>query len=145
MGKKFENLKPRRGLVWLCALLLAGCGGSELPLVDVSGKVTFAGGPCPKPGSISFVPERPEGDSSLKRAGTARFNEDGVFDATSYEPGDGLLPGKYTAIIDCWERPPEQPQDYQTLNHVPESYRPEFEVPADQSSFEVNFDVPKKT
>ena len=34
------------------------------------------------------------------------IGEDGVYAATTYEPADGLLPGKYKVAIECYETPP---------------------------------------
>src|SRR5690349_15978662 len=41
----------------LLIVLFSGCKrGNGLPMVRVSGKVTFAGGPCPAPGNVTFTP-----------------------------------------------------------------------------------------
>ena len=87
-------------------LTAAGCGGSqEFPLVPVSGTVTFAGGPCPKPGSIVFGPKAVD-EGLPQRAGSASFQEDGHFEVTSFKAGDGLVPGTYVVKVTCWEKPP---------------------------------------
>ena len=36
----------------------------------------------------------------------AKFGTDGAYAATTYEPGDGLLPGKYKVAVECYETPP---------------------------------------
>lgn len=125
---------------------LLGCsGGDELPLVPVSGVVTFAGGPCPKPGNISFSPVRVE-EGVPRRPGRARFAEDGSYAATSFQEGDGLLPGTYTVLISCYEREPtsDDPRSYERFNLVPPDYRPELVVERSSGPIEVNFDVPPK-
>jgi hypothetical protein len=126
-------------------LASAGCGAEGLPIVPVSGKVTYAGGPCPTEGTISFTPVNVE-EGLPRRPGRASFKEDGVFEATSFREGDGLVPGTYTALISCWMGQPisEDPTSFERLNYVPKTYRPEVVVKRDAGSVEVNFDIPKK-
>ncbi len=133
-------------LIALLLLISAGCGSdSELPIVAVTGKVTFAGGPCPKPGTISFSPISVE-EGLPRRPGRASFSEDGYFQATSFQEGDGLIPGTYAAVISCWESQPtsEDPGSFERLNYVPSGYRPQFVVEKTAGSVEVDLDVPKK-
>lgn len=127
-------------------LVVAGCGGgNDLPIVPVSGTITFAGGPCPAEGTISFTPVSIE-EGLPRRPGTAKFQTDGAFEVTSFEPGDGLIPGTYQAIINCWKAQPssDNPSSYETNNHVPRDYRPEVVVAKDADSAEVKLDVPPK-
>jgi hypothetical protein len=126
-------------------LVLAGCGGDELTIVPVSGKVTYAGGPPPAAGTISFSPVTVE-EGFPRRPGQASFQTDGTFEATSFKNGDGLFPGTYTALISCWMGQPisEDPSSFERLNYVPQTYRPEVVVKRDDESVEVNFDIPKK-
>ena len=130
------------------ALTLAtlGCSSEGLPTVPVSGKVTFNNGPCPAPGTIAFSPISVE-EGLPRRPGTAEFKQDGEFDATSFRPGDGLLPGKYRVMISCWSGEPtnSDPSSYERLNCIPRDYQPE-EIVVDRSAdvVEVNIDVPRK-
>jgi hypothetical protein len=81
-------------------LAMTGCGGDYDGLVVVSGKVTFDGGPPPAGGFLSFIPsERSAGQTS--RPGRATFQTDGVYQATSFEEGDGLFPGSYVVMVTC--------------------------------------------
>jgi hypothetical protein len=135
--------------VSLVALLAAmiGCGSAqEFPLVPVSGIVTFAGGPCPKPGTIDFSPMTVE-EGLPQRPGRARFSEDGYFEATSFEEGDGLVPGAYSVRITCWEQPPSEndPTSFERFNLVPSTFHYEIVVEPDADAMEVNIDVPKKS
>jgi hypothetical protein len=131
----------------IATLLLAttGCSEDGLPLVPVSGKVTYAGGPPPTEGSISFAPVSVE-EGLPRRPGRAAFKTDGTFEVTSFNEGDGLIPGTYAARISCWMGQPvsEDPSSFERLNYVPKTYRPEVIVKPDDESVEVNFDIPKK-
>jgi hypothetical protein len=123
-----------------------GCSDSGLPLVPVSGKVTFAGGPPPKPGSITFVPIA-VAEGLPNRPGTANFDVSGKFRVTSFKPNDGLVPGTYQANLDCWMRDPyaHDPTTFERFNHVPRDYQPPpVTVDPDADEVVVNFDVPKK-
>jgi hypothetical protein len=131
-------------IAWLG--LIAGCSDNGLPMVPVRGKVTFAGGPPPKPGTITFMPMTV--DVGLpRRPGTANFGTDGEFQVTSFRENDGLVAGTYQAAIECWMREPSasDPTTFERFNHVPKSYEPEpVVVNADADEVVVNLDVPKK-
>jgi len=92
-------------LFLLCLLLaVAGCG-NEHGTVKVSGKVTVGGDPPPGPGTITFTVVEPA-SGFPNRPAMAKFEDDGDYAATSYDPGDGLLPGKYKVAVECYETPP---------------------------------------
>lgn len=126
-------------------LLLAGCDAKETSVVPVSGKVTFAGGACPKPGTITFSPKS-VAEGHPRRPGTASFNEDGAYVASSFGQGDGLVPGVYTASISCWNGKPsgDDPGSFERLNLVPADYRPEVTVEIESGEVTADFDVPPK-
>lgn len=129
-----------------CLLAIVGCGDADKAMVvPVSGKVTFAGGPCPKPGTITFSPTA-VAEGFPRRPGTAAFKEDGVFVATSFTEGDGLVPGVYTASITCWNGKPsgDDPGSFERLNLAPADYQPEVTVDANGDVVELTFDVPPK-
>ena len=96
-----------RRLLWLTVLLcISGCGRSDRPqTVPVRGVITFGGGTWPKPGRIIFTCVDPEAGYPL-HPGTAEFNEYGEFVATTFERGDGLVPGTFRLSVECWEVPP---------------------------------------
>ena len=89
--------------------------------MHVSGKVTLAGKPFPRPGLLSFATlEAAEGFPSHPAA--ASFDELGNYTAGSFGRGDGIVPGKYRVAIECWTQPysgdgPKPP------SYVPEKYR----------------------
>ena len=89
-------------LTLLSLLAVCGCGEGRPATVPVSGKVTFGGGPWPKPGKLYFTgSEAIEGHP--QRPGVAEFDTDGQFTVTTWDEGDGLLPGKYRARVECWK------------------------------------------
>jgi hypothetical protein len=125
---------------------IAGCSDSGLPLVPVHGTVTFAGGPPPKPGSITFMPLT-VAEGLPRRPGTANFDTSGKFQVTSFRENDGLVAGTYRASIDCWLRDPNasDPTTFERFNAVPKNYEPAtITVSEEAGEVEVNFDVPPK-
>jgi hypothetical protein len=133
-------------VVVLFSSALIGCGDSGLPLVPVSGTVTFAGGPPPKPGNVMFTPIAVEADLP-NRPGNAMFDTDGRFQVTSFKENDGLVPGTYHARVSCWMGTPSSsdPGSFERLNYVPQNFQaPAIVVSADAGSVEVTIDVPKK-
>jgi len=85
------------------AFAAAGCHGRGLPdTVAVQGRVTFAGGECPQPGHVFFVPESAGvSGPAAPRAGSGRFDRDGRFSVTTLVPDDGLVPGAYAVRVVC--------------------------------------------
>ncbi|MDR3109193.1 MAG: hypothetical protein LBU65_05835 [Planctomycetaceae bacterium] len=81
-----------------------GCGENR-GLVTVRGTVSCGGQALPGGGSVSFTPAGGQTLDKIRR-GTAKFGTDGKFAASTWEQGDGLLPGKYTVRIECWEAAP---------------------------------------
>ncbi len=89
----------------LTLLVLAGCSGNLPKTIKVSGRVTFDGQSPPAPGKVYFLPIEPaEGFPSRPAKGD--YDKDGYFRATTFEPGDGLMPAKYLISIESWDTPP---------------------------------------
>lgn len=99
--------RPRPWFVPLvvCGLLSTGCGSEQLPTIPVSGKVTFDGGPPPAAGSVQFLPLQPA-QGMPRRPGTGSFDLSGEFVAASFNDRDGLVPGTYRVVVQCWRQPP---------------------------------------
>jgi hypothetical protein len=98
-------MKPHFPFIVLAALIGAGCGSNLPHTVRVSGRVTFDGKDPPAAGSVYFLPvEAAEGFPS--RPATGDFDASGQYRAKTFEPGDGLMPGKYIMYIECWQSPP---------------------------------------
>jgi hypothetical protein len=139
--------KPLLALSFVVIMLgLAGCNDSGLPTVSVRGKITFAGGPPPKPGSIAFAPMSVS-EGLPHRPGMANFGTDGEFQVTSFRENDGLIPGTYQASVDCWlQNPnPSVPSTFEKYNAVPKDFHPEpITVDPEADVVEVVIDVPKK-
>jgi hypothetical protein len=132
-----------------CLVLMAvtvGCGGNDGGLVPVSGTVTFDGGPPPAGGFLSFVPiERVAGKTS--RPARATFQTDGTYVATSFEEGDGVLPGKYTVAVTCNSGPVDysKKDPFNAASYVPKDYQGEQLVVEEGSdAITLNIDVPLK-
>ena len=135
-------------LLAVAILLITGCG-SDLPrTIPVRGKVTFDGGPCPAAGTVWFLPVT-AGEGSPLRPATAEFDTGGTFQAGTYNPGDGLLPGKYQVRIDCYQTPPNM-EGKPVVSHVPPKYQNaqtsgwELEITGEMQSQEIDFDVMTK-
>jgi hypothetical protein len=115
----------------LCAALaLAGCGPSRPTTVPVSGRVTLAGGTWPAAGVLYFNPVEPAAGFP-RHSGMATFTRDGHFAATTWQPHDGLMPGRYKVGVECWQVTP-------TMGGPPEvSYVADSHTVAAQSPIEL--------
>jgi hypothetical protein len=131
----------------VAAMVIAGCGGgNNLPLIPVSGRVTFDGGPCPAEGSVTFMPVD-VAPGLPRRPGIGKFKTDGRFVATSFREGDGLIPGHYAVSITCYQGlpDPDSRDPFGDINFVPGDYRPDdLVVDAGSGPIEVNYSVPPK-
>src|SRR3972149_6607565 len=129
----------------LASTCVVGCGsGSDLPLVPVSGRVTFSGGPPPKEGRVIFSQLPGTGIDGLpNRPGRATFGTDGEFVAMTFQPGDGLLPGKYQVRVECVDGVPEANTPWDAISFVPSTYQPqELAVEQGKGPIDVSYDVP---
>ena len=122
----------------LLVLGVCGCGKSDRPLtVPVRGKVTFGGGPCPQSGNIRFAPlEVAEG--LPRRPGRADFDTNGEYRVTSYQENDGLVPGKYRVLVECWKVPPADGK--LGVSYIEPSFQPP-ELAVESQSDSVTFDI----
>jgi hypothetical protein len=86
------NLTTRSG--WCCLLLIAaaGCGGGKGP-VPVRGIVKLDGKPLAG-ASVQFIAQDEGGRDS-----TGSTDADGVFRLSTFQSGDGALPGKYKVVV----------------------------------------------
>ena len=92
---------------WACfaatCCLAAGCGGGRPKTLPIEGRVTLAKGGWPIEGEVYFIPLKPA-EGYPRRAARAKFDSDGVFSSpTSWEEGDGIVPGTYKVFIACWK------------------------------------------
>jgi hypothetical protein len=124
------------------ALALTGCGPDRPDMVPVSGTVTVGGAPPPTEGAIYFAPIT-VAEGLPRRPGRAEFDKSGKYQATSFESGDGLVPGTYRVRVECWKIAPtmEKPgESYLT----PDAVLPDLTVAADAGSISHDIDVPPK-
>ena len=94
--------------------LCLGCGDGRETRVPVSGMVTVDGEPL-KYGSITFMPVKTPGAASRPGGGSL---EDGRFSVSSYTANDGLLKGKYEAMVNAIEPIGDTAQRW----HAPKKY-----------------------
>lgn len=124
----------------------AGCSDGYDGLVPVAGTVTFDGGPPPAGGFLSFIPtERVPGQPS--RPARAVFQTDGVYEATSFQEGDGLFPGRYTVQVTCNKEQPDysKKDPFREASYVADGYEGQNLVVEEGSDeLSLNLDVPLK-
>lgn len=81
--------------VTLASLLVAGCGGSARPkTVAVSGNLTLDGKPVQE-ARIRFNPSQ----DGVGRTAIGDTDASGNFKLSTFEPGDGIIPGEYDADV----------------------------------------------
>ncbi len=116
-------------------------------MIHVSGTVTVDGGPVPGPGTIIFaILKSPDGFSA--RSGRAQFDSSGYYEATLFQPGDGLFPGTYKVGINCWKSPPNM-EGRPVISFIDRKYNSASGSPLDQlvlepggDDLELDFDLP---
>jgi hypothetical protein len=78
---------------------IAGCGGSELGCVPVSGKVTFTDGTKFETYQIRNIELEPTDVTKGARKASGSINPDGTFVLMTREANDGAVPGPYTVSV----------------------------------------------
>lgn len=111
-------------VVFTLPMMLAvvlGCG-SDLPqTVKVTGQVKFDGQSPPGAGIVYFLPTEAAEGFPLRPA-TGDFGSDGKYSAATFEPNDGVMPGKYKVYIECWETAPNM-EGKPVKSFVPKKYQ----------------------
>jgi hypothetical protein len=79
--------------------ILPGCGGASRPTnrpetVPASGTVTYQGKPVAG-ATVTFVADSP----ASARGAVARTDESGQFKLTTFDAGDGAIPGNYRVTV----------------------------------------------
>jgi hypothetical protein len=136
-------------LACVLAVITVGCGGRDVGLVRVEGKIVRSDGkPWPQKGILFFAPIAAAEGFPLRGA-HAKFDTDGSFTATSFEPGDGVLPGIYSVSVQCWEASNDGNMSQAMKSAVPGKYQQgsrsglKLEVPADDSqTLMVEYQIP---
>jgi hypothetical protein len=136
----------RSTLVWASlaavSLLPIACRPSGPELITVKGKITYGGGPWPKPGTITFT--------GGPRPASVEFDTQGNFEVAAFEGRPGLMPGTYKIAVECWEVLPTMEPPSPGKSYVPAKYQNgstsgfEVTVEAGKPLTDVTFDVPKE-
>jgi hypothetical protein len=132
----------------LTACLAAGCGSNLPQTVRVTGRVTFDGKAPQSPGTIYFLPIE-AGEGFPSRPATADYGIDGIYKTTTFEPGDGLMPGKYVMHVESWATPPGM-DGTPGKSLVPKKYQAadtsglKLDVTPDMKAQELNIDLASK-
>jgi len=102
-------------------LLTVGCGSGLPKTIRVAGHVTFDGQPPPAPGKVYFLPIEPA-PGFPSRPAKGDYDKTGYFRATTFEPGDGLMPAKYLISVESWEAPPNMSGN-PGKSYIPKKYQ----------------------
>jgi hypothetical protein len=139
----YQLRRRNSGIAYLLACVcVAGCGKSGSKTKDVRGTITFKGGPPPAEGKITFAPIQPAANLP-RRPASGTFDVSGAFRLTTFEDGDGIIPGRYQANIACWREVPTL-ETRLSANYVPPDFKYELEVKEDADEpVLVEIDVPK--
>lgn len=140
-------LRYSREFVLTALILIAGCGGEDLQVVPVEGRVTLAGGGWGRPGIIYFAPSEPA-PGFPRLPGMGDVDTGGNFRATTQPDRMGLVPGTYRVSLEIWEVPPTMGGP-PAKSYVPRQYQTaatsglEIVVPAKSGGkVEVQWDIP---
>ncbi|WP_339728059.1 hypothetical protein [uncultured Gimesia sp.] len=108
MTQLAQNLKRLTCLFFLIPMLpflLAGCSGNERPkTIPVTGTVTIDGKLLPK-GTVTFQPKS-SSEGNVKRPAIGQIDTTGRVQLSTFEAGDGVLPGSYAVVITAFENDP---------------------------------------
>jgi hypothetical protein len=91
---RFTAARPVALLVLAATVAVAGCGGSRLGTVPLSGRITYKGEPLIG-GTVTFHPV----DAAQCRPATASIQPDGSFVAATLENDRGIMPGEYRVSV----------------------------------------------
>ena len=140
-----DSNQLRAFIVGLALLGITGCGNPN-GTVKVSGKVTVDGQTPPGAGTITFTVVEPA-DGFPNRPAMAKFDVDGEYTATSFEPGDGLVPGSYKIAVECYETPPNM-DGKPVKSYIDDRYingeTSELELTVEPGAKAIDFDIKLK-
>lgn len=115
----------------LATNLLVQGGSRRLPTVPVHGKVLYAGKPL-EYGAVLLQPD-------VGPPAFGSISPDGNFRLTTYDDGDGAVPGRYRVQITCFEsqRPGAEPVEKNKEPVLGKSFIPEKYTRYDTSGLQV--------
>lgn len=149
MIQKFYCLILCRSCAALSVALLlgmAGCNRGAYDLVQLSGTVTFDGGECPAPGSVTLQPLEVSGELP-NRPATGQFGKDGRYTINAFSSSKGVLPGRYLVEVTCFAGVPNpsKPDPWADVNYIAEEYEPEeLTIEANSPKMTFDIDVPQR-
>ena len=122
------------------AISMLGCRNSDRPkTITVIGNVTFDGNAPEFAGGVFFAPIEAE-EGYPRRGGRALFETDGSFAATSFDDGDGLVPGTYRVRVESWKEPPSMGKP--GVSYVPKGFEAaDLVVSSSEKAIEYNLDL----
>lgn len=85
------------------AVIISACSKDGLGLVPVSGHIAFQEGQQPDHGTVYFRPKETAPGLPLRPA-FGNFTADGDFQVKSFKPNDGLVPGTYSVMVECFKK-----------------------------------------
>ncbi len=97
-----DNAHGRLFVLTLMLLTVSGCGEKWVEVVPTSGTVKF-NGKAPAGAQVVLHAVNPPTDAGLVVTPTARVSEDGSFVVSSYQAGDGAIPGEYVVTIEWFQ------------------------------------------
>jgi hypothetical protein len=89
----------------LAAACVAGCGSNLPTTIPIRGQVQFNGQPM-KDGVVVYLPK----GAAPARQASGRIQSDGSFVLTTFQNGDGVVPGEYSIIIYAYAPHPGEPK-----------------------------------
>lgn len=94
-------------IVWMGCLALSGCGSEyqydTIATQPVHGKIIINDVPA-EGALIRFHPDSPQAGAEYPLMPSAKANEEGVFELTTYEGPDGAPVGQYTVTVQWPDR-----------------------------------------
>jgi hypothetical protein len=85
--------------VLLAIVLTQGCGPSGPTTIPIRGEVYFKGAPLKEmpQGLVHYIPKSSDG-----RQASGRLQPDGSFVLTTFQSGDGVVPGEYDIVVSAY-------------------------------------------
>lgn len=115
------SLSKFTGLLFLLPLVLlttTGCGEKWASVQPTSGTVKF-NGKAPAGARILLHAVNPPEDGAVAVTPTGRVEDDGSFKITSYQAGDGAMPGEYVVTVEWY---PVDKEGSVGANAIPKEY-----------------------
>jgi hypothetical protein len=138
-----RHLRPVHIPLLVLVGLTSACGPRGPETVKVRGRVDFQSRAQPSVCRVFFAPLEVVGDAPLRPA-SATLGADGTFSATSFAPGDGLIPGKYRVLIEYFDLKPGGNPDLESDWLRQEYHAGELTVASGQEAVEPAYVVPRK-